>query len=51
MPISSSIEDTFNPFENERDFLIGAYIFEDVGVTAFHAAAPLLTNKTYLATD
>lgn len=48
-PAQVAAGQTFNPFASELNFILGAYLLEDVCVTALAGAAALVASKTNLA--
>ena len=46
---AAGLGSTFNPFDSFSDFLLGAFLLEDLGVSAYRGALKLLNTTTYLA--
>jgi hypothetical protein len=47
---NKTVSPSFNPYENDLLFLHGAFIFEDVGVSAYQGAASYLANSSSVLT-
>lgn len=44
---AAGLGDNFDPFADEMSFFLGGMLMEDVGVTAYNGAVPLIRNKVF----